>query len=181
MSKTKICKRCGRTLPLAAFPKNGNGGYRPMCKDCRSKNSNRDMTFRTIEHFLYYYDYEQEQLQQAEMDIIYKGTADMPSTANTAGTTSDKTGNAAMQMQKFDDTRKWLKVISDLLDYYKRHDMERRKFIEYKYFKGMTQNAISMELHIDISACSRWRTEIVNKGKELAAAAGLVSYDEILK
>lgn len=181
MNDTKVCKRCGRLLPLAAFPKNGNGGYRPVCKSCRSKNSGKDITFRTVEHFLYYYTYEQEQLLQAEMDIIYKSQADIPSAISSTGTTSDKTGNAAMQMQKLDNTRKWLKVVSDLVDYYQQHNAEYWKYIEYKYFKGMTQNAISAELHVDMSTCSRWRYDIVHKAKEMAAAIGLIPYDDMLK
>lgn len=33
---TKVCRGCGRELPISSFYKNGNS-YRPECKECKSK------------------------------------------------------------------------------------------------------------------------------------------------
>lgn len=35
-ASTKICRDCGRELPLSMFYKNGTG-YRPECKECKQK------------------------------------------------------------------------------------------------------------------------------------------------
>ena len=38
--QTKVCKHCGRELPLSSFYSNGKDGYlRPECKDCKNKRT----------------------------------------------------------------------------------------------------------------------------------------------
>ena len=51
--ETKICKKCGRELPLSSFHKdNGvNGGHKNTCKECQHKREkqNRQMRNRITE------------------------------------------------------------------------------------------------------------------------------------
>lgn len=180
----KQCKKCGRWLPLTYFhaDKHAKDGHRAICKDCRS-TSKGDKWFRTVEHFLYCYEDEQKALREAEEDIICAQTTGMPVKIEHAGFISDKTGNAAIRLSKPDmeNTRKWLKVTADLLQYYKTHNAEYYMYIQRRYKDGISPSVVCDELFISTTTGAEWRNAIVGKGKELAAAAGLIPYEDLIK
>lgn len=46
LEQTKVCAKCGRTLPLESFRKHhlSKDGYSKICKACKANNINHDIT-----------------------------------------------------------------------------------------------------------------------------------------
>ncbi|WP_286680115.1 DUF1492 domain-containing protein [Tepidanaerobacter sp. EBM-49] len=147
-----------------------------------------DWAVRTLEHFLYNYFDELRQLQEMKNDIIDASPIQSEFVDGKTRKPGDPTAAKGVKLASNRDIIKkerWLKVVKDVLKYAEAYDKaygtKYSMLINKKYFDELGEEQICNELNIDRSTFYAWKKEILSMGINLAAAMGLVRYEDFLK
>ena len=144
---------------------------------------------RVLEHYLYHYFEEKENLKGLKRDIIQSTATGLQGySGGTENRRSDPTAAKGTKLATNPDIiqkETWLSVIYDLLGSMKFTDIVDGtcflKFINKKYFDELGENQICKELGISRSTFYDMRGDILAKGVELAAAKGLIPYKDLIE
>lgn len=147
-----------------------------------------DWAVRTLEYFLYNYFNELRKLQEIKNDIIDTSPMQGEYIDGKVKRPADPTAIKGVNLASNKDIikkEKWLKVVKDVIKnaeiYDKLHGTKYCMLINKKYFDELGEEQICNELNIDRSTFYAWKKEILSMGINLAAAIGLVKYDDFFK
>lgn len=148
-----------------------------------------DWAVKTLEHFLYNYYNEVRVLRDMKQNIIESSPSQFTEIGgNGISHHSDPTALKGIKLSTNKEIvrrEKWLKVVKDLVEDMKEIDKRENKsytkFIQKKYFDELGENQICDELHIEHTTYHQWKKDILRHGLMLAAAIGLIKYEELRK
>ena len=113
-----------------------------------------------------------EIIEEGKMDIIQSSSNNVYSMGSRSGTTSDDTGNKAIQLCKLTNEDKWLKTIENTIKFFRGTGIE--KFIKKRYFENQRKDDVMLELHIETTTFYRWREEVIIYACMIAIQEGLI-------